>query len=146
MKPCLSKMMFSALRLNYGRVTPCRQCCDDEAPRWPEGFALHRTWLCIDYEVLILVDFVPVGQNGEKLPSRTILHNEVEFSFILEAHFEFDEERMVNFGQDILLHHNLFLLMSFKDVLFFEDFDGVKGVVGEVSGEDHFSVGSPADH
>ena len=53
---------------------------------------------------------------------------------------------MIDFGKDVPLHHDLLLLVAFEDVLFFEDFDGIEAVVGEVAGQDDFSIGPPADN
>lgn len=99
----------------------------------------------MDGEVLVFGQFVLRCQKAEQFSSGAVFEEEVELAFILEAHFELDQEGMLDGRQDFLLGHDVFFLVLLEDVLLLEHFEGVELVVFELADEEHLGVGALAD-
>lgn len=75
--------------------------------------------------LLIFSKFIFDGKEIEKFSPGAVFEDEIEFFLILEAPMEFDEEGMIDFGEDGLFGHDVFFLIFFDDVSFLEHFEGV---------------------
>ena len=53
---------------------------------------------------------------------------------------------MVDLGQDVFLHHDLFLLIFLKDEVFFQDLDRIKLSIYLVPSQDDLSIGTSTDN
>ena len=88
-------------------------------------FVLRRTWFWVKRGVLVFCELLSVCEDGEEFSSGAIFECEIEFFLILEGFFEFDEEGVVDFGQYLFFHHDLFLLIFGGDEVLFKYFDCV---------------------
>lgn len=77
-----------------------------------------RTWPYIAHVILIFSDLILKSQQTEQLPSWTVLKEEVQFIFILERHAHLDQEWMLDSRHDLLLSHDVFLLVLLDYVTF----------------------------
>ena len=64
---------------------------------------------------------------------------------VLEALFEPNKERVLQFNEDALLGHNVFFLVLFDDVLLLKDFHGINLLVLCVPYKEYLSIGAFAD-
>ena len=64
---------------------------------------------------------------------------------VLEALFEPNKERVLQFNEDALLGHNVFFLVLLDDVLLLKDLHGINLMVLCVPNEEYLSIGAFAD-